>query len=123
MQTMWSPICLCLPTSAFVNGPKSRIELLLAERISLGGICRVMEIKAHQLYAYMDELYAEIPTDLACRISQPTVIELYGRDCEPEELWNFVLYKANKQWVWVALDRATRQVLALSIGDRSALGP
>jgi transposase-like protein len=39
---------------------KRRIELLLAERISLEGICRVPEIKAHQLYAYMDELHAEI---------------------------------------------------------------
>ena len=35
---------------------KRRIELLLAERISLRGICRALEIKAHQLYRYMDEL-------------------------------------------------------------------
>ncbi|MGM9508842.1 IS1 family transposase [Larkinella sp. GY13] len=101
---------------------KRRIELLLAEPISLEGICRVLEIKAHQLYAYMDELYAEVPTDLACSIRQPAEIELHCLDCETDELWSFVLYKANKQWVWVALDRATRQVLAVYIGDRGAAG-
>lgn len=65
---------------------KRRIELLLAERISLAGICRVIEIKAHQLYAYMDELYAEVPTELACSTSQVTDIELHCLDCETDEL-------------------------------------
>jgi transposase-like protein len=48
------------------NEQKRRIELLLAEGISLEGICRALEIKAHPLYGYMDELYAELPTDWAC---------------------------------------------------------
>ena len=101
---------------------KRRIELLLAERISLEGICRVLEINAHQLYTYMDELYAEIPTELACSVSQPTDIDLHCLDCETDELWSFVLYKANKQWLWLALDRASRQVVAIHIGDRGATG-
>lgn len=101
---------------------KRRIELLLAERISLEGICRAMEIKAHQLYAYMDELYEEVPANLACSANQRADIELHCLDCETDELWSFVLYKANKQWLWLALDRATRQVVALYIGDRGATG-
>ncbi len=39
-----------------------------------------------------------------------------GRPC------GFVGWKANKQWLWLALDRASRQVVALFIGDRSANG-
>ncbi len=58
------------------NEQKRRIELLLADRISLEGISRVLDIKAHQLYAYMDELYAKIPIDLAVPIRQPVDIEL-----------------------------------------------
>ena len=27
--------------------------------------------------------------------------------------------KKNKQWIWIALDRKTRQVIAFHIGDRS----
>ncbi len=104
------------------NVCKRRIELLLAERISLEAICRVMEIKAHQLYTYMDELYGEVPHDLACSVSEKSDIELGRVDSELDELWSFVGWKANKQWLWVALDRASRQIIALFIGDRSADG-
>jgi insertion element IS1 protein InsB len=38
---------------------------------------------------------------------------------ELDELWSFVLKRANKRWVWIALCRATRQVVAFVIGDRS----
>jgi IS1 family transposase len=38
---------------------------------------------------------------------------------ELDELWSFVLKRANKRWVWVALCRATRQVVAYALGDRS----
>jgi insertion element IS1 protein InsB len=39
---------------------------------------------------------------------------------ELDELWSFVLKRARKRWVWVALCRHTRQVVAYVIGDRSA---
>jgi insertion element IS1 protein InsB len=35
-----------------------------------------------------------------------------------DELWSFVARKANKQWVWLALCRRTRQVVAYAVGDR-----
>jgi insertion element IS1 protein InsB len=38
---------------------------------------------------------------------------------ELDELWSFVLKRANNRWVWVALCRATRQVVAYAVGDRS----
>ncbi len=38
---------------------------------------------------------------------------------ELDEMWSFVLRRANKRWIWVALCRATRQVVAYAIGDRS----
>lgn len=40
---------------------------------------------------------------------------------ECDELWSFVGEKAVQQWVWIALDRETRQVVALYVGDRSEL--
>jgi insertion element IS1 protein InsB len=105
------------------NECKRRIELLLAERICLQAICRVMEIHPHQLYAYMDELYEEVPTDLCCQLpDRKRDIELTMVDSELDELWSFVGQKANKQWLWVALDRPTRQVVALFIGSRGAEG-
>ena len=38
---------------------------------------------------------------------------------ELDELWSFVLKKANKRWIWIALCRQTRQVVAFAIGSRS----
>ena len=101
---------------------KRRVELMLAERISLRAICRVMEIKAHQLYAYMDELYDEIPQDLACCIPDDAEIEMVEMNCEADELWSFVGRKSNKKWLWLALDRRRRQVVALFVGDRGEGG-
>lgn len=101
---------------------KRWIELMLIERISLEAICRVMEIKPHQLDTFMDELYDEIPPKLACSVSDDADIELVKVDCEADELWSFVGWKANKQWLWLALDRASCQVVALFIGDTSADG-
>ena len=34
-------------------------------------------------------------------------------------MWSFVQNKKNKQWVWIALCRKTRQVIAFYVGDRS----
>ena len=38
---------------------------------------------------------------------------------ELDELWSFVGKKSNKRWIWIALCRQTRQVVAYFIGDRS----
>jgi len=38
---------------------------------------------------------------------------------ELDEVWPFVKRRANKRWLWVALCRQTRQVVAYVIGDRS----
>ena len=40
-------------------------------------------------------------------------------DAEGDELWSFVGAKANRQWVWIAIDATTRQVVAFHVGDRS----
>jgi insertion element IS1 protein InsB len=38
---------------------------------------------------------------------------------ELDELWSFVLKKAHDTWVWIALGRKTRQVVAYALGDWS----
>ena len=38
---------------------------------------------------------------------------------ELDEMWSFVLKKVDKRWLWIALCRRTRQVVAFVIGDRS----
>src|SRR5262249_3888324 len=40
-------------------------------------------------------------------------------EAELDELWSFVGKKANRHWVWIAMDATTRQVIAFHVGDRS----
>jgi insertion element IS1 protein InsB len=40
-------------------------------------------------------------------------------DVEADEMSSFVQKKANKQWIWIAMDAQSRQVIAFHIGDRS----
>jgi len=37
---------------------------------------------------------------------------------ELDELWSFVFRRKDKRWVWLALCRRTRQVVAFAVGDR-----
>ena len=44
--------------------------------------------------------------------AEATILEL-------DELWSFVLKKTHQAWIWIALCRKTRQVVAYAVGDRS----
>ena len=41
-------------------------------------------------------------------------------ETELDERWSFVGHKANRQWVWIAMDANTRQVIAFHVGDHSS---
>jgi len=43
----------------------------------------------------------------------------YNDIIEYDEMWSFVHNKRNKQWLWLAVLRRNRQVVAFHIGDRS----
>lgn len=45
-------------------------------------------------------------------------VEMFG--IELDELWSFVQKKKNKQWVWLAINPANKQIIGFYIGDRSA---
>ncbi len=52
-------------------------------------------------------------------VGEPDQDDPPGVTLELDEVWSFVLKKANQRWIWLALCRATRQVVADAIGDRS----
>jgi insertion element IS1 protein InsB len=43
----------------------------------------------------------------------------HSAEAEADEMWSFVGKRANKQWIWIAMDAQTRQVIAFHVGDRS----
>jgi insertion element IS1 protein InsB len=50
---------------------------------------------------------------------RPGEVILRRVEVEADERHSFVQKKANEQWLWLALDRVTRQVIAFHVGDRS----
>jgi insertion element IS1 protein InsB len=65
-----------------------------------------------------EKKHAALP-ELSDTLSGPDPQDPAASDLELDELWSFVLKRASKRWIWVALCRATRQVVAYFIGDRS----
>lgn len=43
-------------------------------------------------------------------------VEVFG--IQLDEVWSFVGHKKNKQWIWLALNPANRQILAVHVGGR-----
>jgi insertion element IS1 protein InsB len=55
---------------------------------------------------------------LSRTLVEPDLDDPDATTLELDELWSFVLKKTRKRWVWLALCRATRQVVAYAIGNR-----
>lgn len=62
---------------------------------------------------------AERLPELSATLLAPDAEKPETQALELDELWSFVLKRARKRWIWVALCRHTRQVVAYFIGDRS----
>ena len=67
----------------------------------------------------MVECFTACPDDLHAQLpAHPTAVLLSRLEAEADEMWSFVQKKANKQWIWIAMDAITRQIIALHVGDR-----
>ena len=97
------------------------IERLLLERLSLHGICRAVGVGMKWLLDFIVACYRAAPDDLNVVLpAQPDEVIVQRLEVEVDEAWSFVGNKGNKQWIWLALDARTRQVIAFHVGDRSA---
>jgi len=110
----------------FVENPKHRliseeqrslINKLLLERVPLAGIARVVGVSERWLQDYVNKLYQAVPQ--AIKVTAKTHLQL---TIECDEMWSFVGNKEQKQWVWLAIDHNTREIVGVHIGDRSAEG-
>jgi insertion element IS1 protein InsB len=99
---------------------RALIERLLRERLSLRGICRAVRVGMKWLMGFLVECYEAAPVHLNVQIPQRgDSLLVHPLEAEADELCSFVGKKANKRWLWLALDARSRQVLAFHVGDRS----
>ncbi len=85
-----------------------------AERPSMIGISRIFGVSRQTLASWLKKKDATNPA------SEETLLPSQDDDVlELDEIWSFVLKKADKCWLWIAICRRTRQAAAFVLGDRS----
>jgi insertion element IS1 protein InsB len=110
----------CFEQYLIPEDTRALIERLLVERISLRGICRAVGVTLKWLLGFLVRCIAALPDHLHVQLTGWTQDIMVQRlEVEADEMASFVHKKANKQWIWIAMDAKTRQVIAFHVGDRS----
>jgi IS1 family transposase len=96
--------------------PEAKATILKAyrERMSLRGLQRVFGVWRSTVLRWLKAWVASLPTlrETLLTVQADDVLEL-------DELVSFVAEKFFKRWLWLAMCRRTRQIVAYAIGDRS----
>jgi insertion element IS1 protein InsB len=99
---------------------RALVERLSCEKISLHGICRVVAVSIRWLMDFVSACFLVLPNHLYRQPATSSRAVIIQRlDVEADEMCSVVERKANKQWLWLAMDTTTRQVIAFHVGDRS----
>ncbi|PSO84843.1 MAG: hypothetical protein BRC43_15310 [Cyanobacteria bacterium QS_3_48_167] len=81
------------------------IDKLLLEKISLAAIARVASVSEKCLQDYVKAHYAEHPRKRSSSQKKGKII------FQCDEAWSFLGNKDNQQWIWLALDVNTKQIV------------
>jgi insertion element IS1 protein InsB len=99
---------------------RALIERLLLERISLRGMCRAVGVGLKWLLGFLVQCFEALPEHLHVQpVASNHNVMIQRLEVEADEMSSFVQKKANKQWIWIAMDATTRQVIAFHVGARS----
>jgi insertion element IS1 protein InsB len=92
---------------------RNLIDKLLLERLALAAIVRVSGVSERWLQMYVNQKYYQTP-------KQVEVSQKKGKlTMQLDEMWSFMGNKQNKQWIWLALDADTCEIVGVYMGARS----
>ncbi|HMB92981.1 MAG TPA: IS1 family transposase, partial [Rhodothermales bacterium] len=89
------------------------IERAWRERLSLRTIARIFKVSLQSVLLLLRHLAQSLPA-----LKRSLMPKQPGDVLELDELYSFVGSKQEKRWLWIALCRRTRQVVAFAIGAR-----
>lgn len=101
---------------AITKEQQELMQRMLLERISQAGIARVLQVSEDTVQRYVNARAVVVKKQV--EVSSKPKKRL---NVQMDELWSFVDNKGNQQWVWLALDAQTREIVGVHIGDRSAV--
>jgi insertion element IS1 protein InsB len=102
------------PATGYSAREKRRILDTYKERASLRGLERIFGVARSTVLQWLKDWVQRLP-DLKDTLLPPQADDVL----ELDELWSFVFKKDAKRWLWIALCRRTRQIVAFVLGDRS----
>ncbi|MDV2996856.1 MAG: IS1 family transposase ISLysp1 [Chroococcidiopsis sp. SAG 2025] len=106
------------PTNKVIDQEtKELIDRLLLEKIPLASIARTTQVSETWLQNYVNDKYVHVPRQVSVSDKPKGKLTV-----ECDEAWSFVDRKGNQQWIWLAMDRNTREIVGVYIGDRSKQG-
>jgi IS1 family transposase/transposase-like protein len=101
------------PKPAYAEIDKQMVLRAGLERCSLRGVERVFDLTRQTVVRWISTHIQKLP-----KIAD-TLLPAFPDDVlELDEVWSFVLKKAGPRWLWTAMCRRTRQIVAFAIGDR-----
>jgi transposase-like protein len=101
------------PKQAYSETEQQTVLRACLERCSLRGIARIFVI-ARQTVAQWFKAHVQTLPNVKETLLPATPDEVL----EWDEIWSCVQKKEQKRWVWTAMCRRTRQIVAFVIGDR-----
>jgi len=99
--------------NGYTREAKEQILRAYEERSSLRGLRRVFGVSQQTVINWIKKANALPSLEVTLLpVKKGDVVEL-------DELWSFVRKKKNDSWIWIALCRRTRQIVAWAVGKRT----
>ena len=102
------------PHPRYRETQRQQVVQACRERMSLGGVERVFGVCRKTIVRWIEQRVAALPS-----VAETLLPAIQDDVLEMDELVTFVSEKFFKRWLWLALCRRTRQIVAFAIGDRS----
>ena len=108
----------------FIDNPQNKsipqhlldmLDKLLLEKIQIAGISKVTGISEPWLQRYINRKYERVPHAIDRSKKGYLTVEC-------DEMWSFVETKSNKQWIWLAIDSDSREIVVMHVGNRDRTG-
>ncbi|MBC8085195.1 MAG: IS1 family transposase [Hymenobacter sp.] len=91
----------------------AQVATLLLERVSQRAIVRLTSVSRPTIVKLETGKKAAATPRLRPKLSRPQVLEL-------DEMWPFVGQRKRKVWLWLAIERVSRRIVAWVLGCRGA---
>ncbi len=93
------------------------IDRLLLEKIPLAGIVRATGVSERWLQYYVNQKLGAVKREVQVTSKKKGKLII-----QCDEMWSFVGCKGNKQWIWLAIDILTKEIVGVYIGKRDESG-